>query len=166
VCLFFVELTCFSPYDQYIQCADITGCGLGPDSMAWDFQACTEIALYDDTHPTERDMFPYLPQSKSSVDKYCLAQWNVTRADKQLDVLEWGEKIKWASNIIFANGNLDPWSLGGVLHNVSNSLIALMVQGGAHHLDLRESHPKDPPSVREVREAQKTIISKWLKDAK
>jgi dipeptidyl-peptidase-2 len=31
-------LQCFSPEDLYIQCADITGCGLGPDSLAWDFQ--------------------------------------------------------------------------------------------------------------------------------
>lgn len=29
---------CFDYKSQYIDCADVTGCGLGNDSVAWDFQ--------------------------------------------------------------------------------------------------------------------------------
>ena len=33
-------LTCFDIDTEFIQCADPTGCGLGPALLAWDFQVC------------------------------------------------------------------------------------------------------------------------------
>ncbi len=36
-----------------------------------------------------------------------------------------------ASNIVFTNGNLDPWSGGGVLQNITGapSLVAISIEG-------------------------------------
>ncbi|VDP73971.1 unnamed protein product [Echinostoma caproni] len=39
---------CFDYKTQYIECADITGCGLGNDSMAWDFQVYSSTCLFSD----------------------------------------------------------------------------------------------------------------------
>ena len=49
----------------------------------------------------------------------------------------WTENLKLASNIIFSNGDLDPWGGGGVHVDLSPSLPALLVEGGAHQFDLR-----------------------------
>ena len=33
-------LKCFNITDEFIECADQTGCGLGSDATAWDYQMC------------------------------------------------------------------------------------------------------------------------------
>jgi len=47
-----------------------------------------------------------------------------------------GRKIGTASNIVFSNGLLDPWHGFGVLQNVSDSVVAIVIPEGAHHLDV------------------------------
>lgn len=70
-----------------------------------------------------------------------------------------------ASNIVFTNGDLDPWSSGGVRSNLSSSVLSLTVQGGAHHLDLMWSNPDDGLSVRQVREEQLRQVRRWVAEA-
>ena len=48
---------------------------------------------------------------------------------------------------MFSNGLLDPWSSGGVLKNISKSVVAVVLPLGAHHLDLMFPTDADPPSA-------------------
>ena len=64
--------------------------------------------------------------------------------------------------LLYSNGKLDPWSRGGFLESVSESVVAILIDEGAHHLDLRSSNPADPPSVIKAREQEKTIIRGWI----
>lgn len=54
-----------------------------------------------------------------------------------------GRKIGTASNIVFSNGLLDPWHGFGVLEDVSDSVVAVVIPEGAHHLDV-SPHPTNP----------------------
>nr|CAD1824691.1 unnamed protein product [Ananas comosus var. bracteatus] len=69
---------------------------------------------------------------------------------------------RFGSNIIFFNGLRDPWSGGGVLESLSESLIAIAAHKGAHHVDLRFSTNEDPKWLTEIREKEVQIIKKWL----
>jgi len=69
-----------------------------------------------------------------------------------------------ATNVIWSNGELDPWRAGGLNKNVSadGSSIALYIESGAHHLDLRPPNAADPATVTEARNIEMMNILKWI----
>nr|CAB3239873.1 dipeptidyl peptidase 2 [Phallusia mammillata] len=156
-----VSLQCFDIMKEYVECADPTGCGLGNDALAWNYQACTEIVLPGGTNNIT-DMFPVLPFTLEMRDNYCVKNVGVKPRNRWLSINFWSENLDKASNIIFSNGDLDPWRDGGILTDLSPTLKALTVVGGAHHFDLRGSHKDDPQSVIDVREKEGAIIMDWV----
>lgn len=74
------------------------------------------------------------------------------------------QNLQDTSNIVFSNGGLDPWHGGGVLTNISDSLVAVFIPNGAHHLDFMFSHPQDPEDVIAARKIEIKFISRWIQE--
>eukprot|EP01120_Amphizonella_sp_Union-15-10_P011217 TRINITY_DN4702_c0_g1_i1.p1 TRINITY_DN4702_c0_g1~~TRINITY_DN4702_c0_g1_i1.p1 ORF type:complete len:489 (-),score=72.58 TRINITY_DN4702_c0_g1_i1:23-1489(-) len=128
---------------------------------AWDYLACTVVYLPNGN----RAMFAPHPWNLTEDIQDCFTQFGV-RLDPQWPQIHWGgfQSIPSLSHIIFSNGLLDPWHTAGVLHNISDTLIAIVIPESAHHLDLRGPHPEDPIYVTRAREQEDQIIGSWIDD--
>ena len=82
------HLTCFNITEDFIECSDPTGCGTGPDALAWDYQACTEMSLAMDTNNVT-DMFPPVKYDPSA---YCKKKWGATFRPDWTKTQFWGKR--------------------------------------------------------------------------
>ena len=96
----------------------------------------------------------------------CQRQWGVTPRPYWAAVSYGGREIAAASNIVFSNGEMDPWSGGGVLNSISDTLVAVTIRDGAHHNDLMWSDPHDPPSVLRARALEREHMWRWVRQAR
>jgi len=133
------------------------------EELYWDYLYCTHI-LIPTGQDGQQDMFWSAPFDLNATVQGCYDRWGITSDPKWISENYGGyNSLKFASNIVFSNGNYDPWSGGGVTRNVGESIISLVVEGGAHHLDLMFSNELDPQSVKNVRNAEKQMITSWIK---
>jgi len=133
----------------------------------WTYQACTEMVMpfcYDG----QNDMFQEEEWDLAKYTASCLSTWGVSPQPSLANTLYGGRDFSAASNIIFSNGLLDPWSSGGVLKSGpdGSGIVAVIIPEGAHHLDLRASNPKDPVSVIQARKVERQWIKKWVRSHK
>ncbi|XP_024019690.1 lysosomal Pro-X carboxypeptidase [Morus notabilis] len=132
----------------------------------WGWQACTEMILPTSGN-TKESIFPASEWHYSGRVSYCKNVYGVEPRRNWITT-EFGgfgiERVlkRFGSNIIFFNGLRDPWSGGGVLKNISRSIVAIVAKEGAHHVDLRFSTKEDPEWLKEVRKQEINIIAGWI----
>lgn len=135
--------------------------------FGWDVQTCNDVPMLLGDDPAT-SAFGWKTYDKYSWDANCRSQFNlIPQYDwvfKYFGGQNPGADFDASSNIIFSNGKLDPWSGGGVLTNVTDNNIALIVEDGAHHYDLRLPNEADTESVKEVRATEFHYIKKWIED--
>lgn len=111
----------------------------------------------------DQDMFENQDWNFKDVSDKCFKDFGVRPRDESIPILAYGGKnLKPYSNIVFSNGLLDPWSSGGVLTNISSTIVAVIIPDGAHHFDLRAENPKDTQSVIDARKFHVRQIHNWL----
>ena len=147
---------------------------------AWTFQRCTDLVMAFEVHDTSR-MFLRCGADGFSANcaaagldalrSFCAAEFGVQVPDAARLQAVWGQnwtRASGGSRIIFSNGDLDPWSYGGVDDDVQahdddpERPVVLHIAKGAHHLDLRAPDPADPPSVVIAREQETAALARWL----
>jgi lysosomal Pro-X carboxypeptidase len=143
----------------------------------WDMQWCTEMSqpfsygcpdpdpiFPEDGAPADFH-WPCEPFNKTVRTESCLENWGFQPRYDWARFGLGGKRISGASNIVFSNGLYDPWHGGGILKNLSDTLIAVVLPHGAHHLDLMFSNPADPPDAVDARKTEVQEMKRWVKDA-
>ena len=151
---------------QNTACYTLDGSSAVKDDI-WDFQVCTQGMPQEDPYYASQgvpnDMFwPQPMWNDSSLTSYCAAAHSVEPRIEWM-ATEYGMgRIKASSNIVFSNGEYDPWRSGGITSDVNPTVLALFIREGGHHLDLFFSNPADPASVVAVRQVELGEIRKWV----
>uniref|UniRef100_A0A8B9QPM8 Lysosomal Pro-X carboxypeptidase n=1 Tax=Anas platyrhynchos TaxID=8839 RepID=A0A8B9QPM8_ANAPL len=133
--------------------------------LGWYYQVCTEMVMPMCTDGVN-DMFEPQKWDFDALSEECFRLWGVRPRPSWVLSMYGGKNISSHSNIIFSNGGLDPWSAGGVTQNISDSLVAIMIPDGAHHLDLRSRNPCDPKSVKQARVLEVHYLKQWIEKAR
>ena len=156
----------FTNYSKSVKCFNFTNGGNPPSLTGneWPYQFCTEIVMPMCSDGIN-DMFEAQKWDFESFSKNCMQQFNVTPdeswAEREFNGKNFSQE---ASNIYFTNGHLDPWSGAGVLStiSISNTLIAYVIEDGAHHVDLRGRNSADTPSITAARLLGLELMTKWI----
>ncbi|KAH7838278.1 hypothetical protein Vadar_024425 [Vaccinium darrowii] len=149
-------------------CYNITSYKVPSDTdIGWGWQTCSEMVIpigrgIDDT------MFPPSPFNLRQFIMDCKGTYGVLPRPHWVTTYYGGHDIKlvlnrFASNIIFSNGLRDPYSSGGVLENLSGSLLAVHTANGSHCLDILLAKETDPPWLIKQRKVEVKIIDGWIK---
>ena len=166
-----------------IHCSDLTGCGNGPNGESWDYQACQQDISPMATQNSDINMFaPNWDWNLTWLANHCQNRFNLNKNSvfnrkhwmKNSMGLDrdyfWNDNVLpfITSNIIFSNGIQDGWHAGGQLTNFTNSdtLVAIIMQNGAHHSDLKAQSQLDTDDVLQARDMEINLLTKWYEKAK
>ncbi len=139
----------------------------GRTDMFWD-QGAYYLGLGSRSfamHKRADDCFAAGAYSEEDIRAECMQRFNIS-GDPEWPIISLGGFAgpQHASNIVFSNGEYDPWRIGGLTESVSDSVVAVFIEQGAHHLDLMFGHPDDPPSVRAARQLEASMIVRWVQE--
>ncbi|EGG15097.1 hypothetical protein DFA_09921 [Cavenderia fasciculata] len=149
-------------YQSMIQeYANITNDDTNVGGRQWFFQTCTQFGYYQSStsnnHPFGH-LFEIDFQIKQCTDIFGFA----FLPNVNWTILEYGGLDPSASNIMYINGDIDPWHALGILDPkpASSSIQTLLIHGAAHTADMYIPRLFTPSTIAP---AQK-IIFKYLSD--
>jgi hypothetical protein len=166
------DLSVFLPDGENARIAtsDWSGSGGGNDGKMWDFQLCT--TLVDPIGFSEESMFPARKWTYEDLTRYCQLRYGKELTPQPLALvrnLHFDDLVAaGGSRILFTNGLQDMWSGGSYLEDVSDTILALNFENGAHHSDLTHVGPTedDTDDIREGFVKIADIIDGWLREIK
>jgi len=114
-------------------------------------------------------MFWSAPWNATEQSEACFEQVGAFPWPENHITKTWGVEADWAeatSNIVWSQGEYDPWKGGGVTGNLSSNLLSIVIPESAHHLDLFFSNEGDTAAVKEAREFEMGEVKKWIDEKK
>ena len=131
------------------------------DGSLWEYQTCTEMVMPFCSNG-QTDLFPPSSWNLLNFTLSCQKKYGTTPRSRWEVTNYGGSHLKYATNILFMNGLLDPWHVGSPMKSVSTGTRVVNMWGAAHHLDLRHVREDLPQSVKDAHQVEVDLIRKWL----
>ncbi|KRX08961.1 hypothetical protein PPERSA_08164 [Pseudocohnilembus persalinus] len=158
-----LSVSTYYNFDGKEKCNEIFEDNASDQDMAgWDIQACAELVMPMDSGDS---MFNFFMWDGELYSQNCYDQWGLkTNYDWALNFYggKTDEEFQYSSNIFLSNGELDPWSGGGIYYENNLDFDYVLMPMCAHHLDLRSPNPADPIYVKKGRNLEREAIYRWI----
>jgi lysosomal Pro-X carboxypeptidase len=130
----------------------------------WDYQWCTERLCEEMYFPMNgvTDMFYERSFNETFISTHCFNKYGITTRPYWMSA-SYSGLHSGTTNVVYSNGRYDPWSSAGIKVN-QTSVSSIMINDGAHHVDLFFSNPNDPQSIIDAREFELSAIRMWIQE--
>eukprot|EP01119_Soliformovum_irregulare_P025979 TRINITY_DN976_c0_g1_i1.p1 TRINITY_DN976_c0_g1~~TRINITY_DN976_c0_g1_i1.p1 ORF type:complete len:478 (-),score=104.81 TRINITY_DN976_c0_g1_i1:87-1496(-) len=137
------------------------------DGRSWTYQTCAEFGYFQTTDSPRQPFGNLSPLSFYTGQCQSLFGNTPGNVQKNVDATnrKYGGKNlnPWTStNIVFVNGNVDPWHALGITKSVSSDLPAVFIEGGAHCSNVYPDSAADSAALIAARSQISETINAWL----
>lgn len=137
----------------------------------WGYQTCTEFGFYQTCDEGSRCMFTQglisFQGNRAKPSDFCYEQYGIPLDETMQRINETrsylDERIASATRILWANGNVDPWST--LSHRQSpgrDQPVIWPIEGASHMAWLQAADPNDQQSIKDARERIYAQVQEWL----
>ena len=137
----------------------------------WGWQTCTEFGFYQTCERGSRCFFTQGLSNLSNQAAFCQREFGISLAEIADAVertnLYYGADDPGGSDILYVNGQVDPWHAASVLSSPdpARGLSALWVPGASHHAWTHPSRKGDQPEVDVARRKIRNQVRRWLDES-
>jgi len=132
----------------------------------WTYQTCNEFGYFQTTDSDAQpfgDLVPVSFYTQLCIDAFDI-DLNPDERVNNTNIYYGGNTLppNGPTNILFVNGNIDPWHALSVSKDVSDSVRAILIDGTAHCRNILPIDENSPPDlILAIKKTDKTI-SEWL----
>lgn len=136
------------------------------DMRMWYHQTCAEYGYYQTTNSSKSIFGTLFPLSYYI--NLCIDLYGDYNEEKILDSrvertnIMYGGELPDLRNVIFTNGDIDPWHALSILENLNAFSPSIFINGSSHCRDLYNNELKDTADLKKARVKVRGIISEWL----
>ncbi|KAG8506266.1 Thymus-specific serine protease [Galemys pyrenaicus] len=145
------------PYHGLRRAAQVSTSARRPEERA-PWGSCATCAVGHVTCEVPRCPFSQLPALPSHLELceqvFGLSTSSVAQAVAQTNSY-YGGQTPGATQVLFVNGDTDPWHVLSVTGNLGPSESTILIPSGSHCLDMAPEKPSDSPSLHQGRQVRK-----------
>jgi len=136
----------------------------------WIYQTCTEFGYYQSTDSDNQPFGHDVPVSywiDFCQDVFGLGLDTAFRIN-QTNIYYGGNSLPPTAtqNILFVNGNIDPWHALSVVENISSTVEAILINETAHCANIIPYSKGDPQGIKDAQDRTEFLIGQWLSQTK
>jgi len=131
----------------------------------WVYQTCFEFGYFQTTDGANQPFGNLVPLSYYT--DLCRDVYGLEFVPSRIDdtnTYYGGHSIpaNGPTNILFVNGEIDPWHSLGITWDISPTLLHILIDDTAHCANVLPNDPSDPADLRAARQLTSKIIGTWL----